>query len=431
MSVSQQVFLSDAMRRLNLTRDIFASRIGVKRRELDAWLLSEESRHYRPMPDVVHRFVTEIMENEPLLKKYAEAAQTGPIRDRIAINGKHQLLSVDQFTRESVEDLFRIADLMQPIARRQKVSRVLEGAVLGNLFFEASTRTRVSFGAAFCRLGGSVCDTTGFTFSSMAKGESIYDTSRVLSGYVDALVIRHPDEGSVAEFARATNIPVVNGGDGPGEHPSQALLDLYTILTEFSRLGKLLDGSHIALVGDLKYGRTVHSLIKLLALYRGLKFTLVSPPGLEMPSAIIDQAAKHGHVIEQTNSLQKGLSGADVIYTTRVQKERFQQEELQGYVPQFQVNKSIVDAFCRDDVIIMHPLPRDSREGAHDLSVDLNEDPRLAIFRQTDNGIPVRMAIFAVLMGVESLVQHSLRDVTWFPPTHVGPDDTLLPGIEY
>ncbi|HLS43169.1 MAG TPA: aspartate carbamoyltransferase, partial [Paenalcaligenes sp.] len=162
MAVSQQVFLRDAMRRLNLTRDIFAARIGVKRRALDTWLLPEGSQEFRSMPEVVQRFVTEIVENELLLEKYAQSAQTGPLRDRIATGGKHQLLSVEQFTRESVEELFSIADIMQPIARRQKVSRVLEGAVLGNLFFEASTRTRVSFGAAFCRLGGSVCDTTGF-----------------------------------------------------------------------------------------------------------------------------------------------------------------------------------------------------------------------------------------------------------------------------
>ncbi len=431
MSVSQQVFLRDAMRRLNLTRDVFAARIGVKRRALDTWLLPEGSQEARSMPEVVGRFVTEIVENESLLRKYAQSAQSGPLRDRIAIEGKHQLLSVDQFSRESVEELFRIADLMQPIARRQKVSRVLEGAVLGNLFFEASTRTRVSFGAAFCRLGGSVCDTTGFTFSSMAKGESIYDTSRVLSGYVDAMVIRHPEKGSVAEFARATNIPVVNGGDGPGEHPSQALLDLYTILTEFSRLGKLLDGAHIALVGDLKYGRTVHSLIKLLALYRGLKFTLISPRGLEMPDYILEQVSQgSGHVIVQSHSLEEGLVGADVIYATRVQKERFSGEDLEGYSADFQVNKAIVEKCCGPDVIVMHPLPRDSREGANDLSVDLNDDPRLAIFRQTDNGIPVRMAIFAVLLGVEGLVQHSLRDVTWNPPSHVGPDDSIFHGID-
>lgn len=431
MTVSQQVFLRDAMRRLNLTRDVFAGRIGVKRRALDTWLLPEGSQEYRAMPEVVNRFVTEIVENESLLQKYAQSAQSGPLRNRIAAEGKHQLLSVDQFSRESVEELFRIADQMQPIARRQKVSRVLEGAVLGNLFFEASTRTRVSFGAAFCRLGGSVCDTTGFTFSSMAKGESIYDTSRVMSGYVDAMVIRHPEKGSVAEFARATNIPVVNGGDGPGEHPSQALLDLYTILTEFSRLGKLLDGAHIALVGDLKYGRTVHSLIKLLALYRGLKFTLISPRGLEMPEYILEQASTRGHVIEQSHSLEEGLAGgADVIYATRVQKERFAAEELEGYTPDFQVNKAIIDKCCGPDVIVMHPLPRDSREGANDLSTDLNHDSRLAIFRQTDNGIPVRMAIFAVLLGVESLVQHSLRDVTWSPPSHIGPDDSVFHGMD-
>ncbi len=430
MSVAQQVFLRDAMRRLNLTRDVFATRIGVKRRALDTWLLPEGSQEFRAMPEVVNRFVTEIVDNESLLKKYAQSAQSGPLRDRIAADGKHQLLSVDQFSRESVEEFCRIADQMQPIARRQKISRVLEGAVLGNLFFEASTRTRVSFGAAFCRLGGSVCDTTGFTFSSMAKGESIYDTSRVMSGYVDAMVIRHPDEGSVAEFARATNIPVVNGGDGPGEHPSQALLDLYTILNEFSRLGKLLDGAHIALAGDLKYGRTVHSLIKLLSLYRGLKFTLISPVGLEMPEHIAHQASKHGHVIVQTHSLEEGVVGADVVYATRVQKERFAAEELEGISLDFQVNKTIIDRCGKPDVIVMHPLPRDSREGANDLSTDLNHDSRLAIFRQTDNGIPVRMAIFAVLLGVEGLVQHSLRDVTWSPPSHIGPDDSVFHGMD-
>lgn len=430
MAVAQQVFLRDAMRRLNLTRDVFATRIGVKRRALDTWLLPEGSQEFRAMPEVVNRFVTEIVDNESLLKKYAQSAQSGPLRDRIAADGKHQLLSVDQFTRESVEEFCRVADQMQPIARRQKVSRVLEGAVLGNLFFEASTRTRVSFGAAFCRLGGSVCDTTGFTFSSMAKGESIYDTSRVMSGYVDAMVVRHPDEGSVAEFARATNIPVVNGGDGPGEHPSQALLDLYTILNEFSRLGKLLDGAHIALAGDLKYGRTVHSLIKLLSLYRGLKFTLISPAGLEMPEHILQQTSKHGHVITQTHSLEEGVVGADVVYATRVQKERFATEELEGISLDFQVNKSIIDRCGKPDVIVMHPLPRDSREGANDLSTDLNHDPRLAIFRQTDNGIPVRMAIFAVLLGVEGLVQHSMRDVTWNPPSHIGPDDSIFHGMD-
>ena len=247
MTVPQQAFLRDAMRRLNMTREAFANRIGVSRRALDTWLLPDDSQESRGMPEIVERFVSEIVErSEPDGANHTQSVDKQGFANQFLFEGKPQLISVDQFSRDSVEALFRVADVMQPIARRHKISRVLEGAVLGNLFFEASTRTRVSFGAAFCRLGGSVCDTTGFTFSSMAKGESIYDTSRVMSGYVDALVVRHPEKGSVAEFARATNIPVINGGDGPGEHPSQAILDLYTIGREFSRLGKLVDGAHVA-----------------------------------------------------------------------------------------------------------------------------------------------------------------------------------------
>jgi aspartate carbamoyltransferase catalytic subunit len=430
MTVPQQAFLRDAMRRMNMTRDSFANRIGVSRRALDTWLLPEDSQESRSMPEIVGRFVSEIVLNRAHEEGYTHRVDTASLASQIQFEGKPQLLSVDQFSRDSVEALFRVADVMQPIARRQKISRVLEGAVLGNLFFEASTRTRVSFGAAFCRLGGSVCDTTGFTFSSMAKGESIYDTSRVMSGYVDALVVRHPEQGSVAEFARATNLPVINGGDGPGEHPSQALLDLYTIQREFSRLGKIVDGAHIALVGDLKYGRTVHSLVKLLALYRGIKFTLISPPMLEMPAYIVEQISRNGHVIEQSNDLAAGLRGADVVYATRIQKERFADESFEGYTPEFQINEALVEATCGRDTLIMHPLPRDSRPGANDLSVDLNHDPRLAIFRQTDNGIPVRMAIFAVLLGVDHLVQHSMRDVAWRPPAYLGPDDAVFHGVD-
>lgn len=423
--VQQQTVLRDAMRRLNMTRDAFANRIGVTRRALDTWLLPDGSPESRAMPEIAGRYVSEILERAPSEREYTQSAYPS-----IAFEGRAHLLSVDQFSRDAVEALFRVADTMQPIARRRKITRVLEGAVLANLFFEASTRTRVSFGAAFCRLGGSVCDTTGFTFSSMAKGESIYDTSRVISGYADALVVRHPEQGSVAEFARATNVPVINAGDGPGEHPSQALLDLYTIQREFSRIGKIVDGAHIAMVGDLKYGRTVHSLAKLLALYRGLKFTLVSPRSLEMPDYIVEQIARGDHVIEQTADLRAGLQGADVVYATRIQKERFADESIEGYTPDFQINQALADAVCGPDTLIMHPLPRDGRPGANDLSTDLNHDARLAIFRQTDNGIPVRMAIFAMLLGVEHQVQHSMRDAAWRSPAYVGPDDAVFHGID-
>lgn len=428
---SQQEVLRDAMRRLNLTRDAFSQRLGIRRRALDTWLLPADSKEARAMPEMVGKFVTEILAHEAHGPVDAVgAADVRPLAQRIAAEGQPHLLSVAQFDRNSLEDLFQVADMMQPIARRQKVSRVLEGAVLGSLFFEASTRTRVSFGAAFCRLGGTVCDTTGFTFSSMAKGESIYDTSRVMSGYVDALVVRHPEQGSVAEFARATNIPVINAGDGPGEHPSQAILDLYTLQREFSRLGKLVDGTHVAMVGDLKYGRTVHSLIRLLALYRGLKFTLIAPPSLEMPAHLVDLVARNGHVVEVTQSLEIGLRGADVVYATRIQKERLAGESVEGYTPEFQIRKALVDAVCKPDTVLMHPLPRDGRPGANDLSTDLNHDPRLAIFRQTDNGIPVRMALFAVLLGVEHQVARSMRDAGWRAPSHIGPDDAVFDGLD-
>ncbi|WP_027965724.1 aspartate carbamoyltransferase [Halomonas halocynthiae] len=336
------------------------------------------------------------------------------------------LLSIDSLSRDDVNHLIRVAARMEPIAQRRKITRVLEGAVLGNLFFEASTRTRVSFNAAFCRLGGTVCDTTGFTFSSMAKGESLYDTSRVMSGYCDAIVMRHPDQGSVAEFARATNVPVINGGDGPGEHPSQALLDIYTINKEFTRLGKTLNGAHILLTGDLKYGRTVHSLIRLLSLFGPMRVTLVSPPGLEMPAALIDTVSARGLQITSRDNLNSDFSDVDVVYTTRIQKERFTQEMSEGFgvlSRDFTVDLAFLNQRCNNNTIVMHPLPRDSRPEANDLDVDLNGDPRLAIFRQTDNGIPMRMAIFAKLLQVEDQIEKDLRDVRWFVPKTIGVDD--------
>lgn len=418
--MSQQAFLRDAMRRLNFTRDAIAKRIGVSRRALDSWLLPEESSETRRMPDIAHRFILELL-------KHSSADTQGVYLHPVgnSESGQH-LLSVDGYSLDWVEEILRVADFMQPVARRQKTTRVLEGAVLANLFFEASTRTRLSFSSAFARLGGSVCDTTGFTFSSMAKGESIHDTSRVISGYADAIVVRHPELGAVAQFARATHVPVINAGDGPGEHPSQALLDLYTIQREFSRLDKLIDGAHIAFVGDLKYGRTVHSLSKLLALYRNLRITLISPPSLMLPEHLVEYLARNGHHVQQTHDLPSGLKGADVVYATRIQKERFAEgEALEGYSADFQINLALVNATCGTHTVIMHPLPRDSRPDANDLSVDLNLDSRLAIFKQTDNGIAVRMAIFATLLGVQEQLQHSLRDVGWRVPVYLGPEEEV------
>ena len=171
--------------------------------------------------------------------------------------GAH-ILSVNQFERADVEHLFDVADSMVPYAHRERMTKVLDGAILGNMFFEPSTRTRLSFGCAFNLLGGEVRETTDIKTSSISKGESLYDTARVISGYNDIIVMRHPQAGSVAEFARASRVPVLNAGDGPNEHPSQALLDLYTIRKELSGHGQSVEGMHIAMVGDLKHGRTVH-----------------------------------------------------------------------------------------------------------------------------------------------------------------------------
>ncbi len=333
------------------------------------------------------------------------------------------ILSVDQFQREDIAKIFDVAAQMEIYATRQKVTRVLEGAVLGNLFFEPSTRSRVSFGSAFNRLGGEVRDTTGFTFSSMAKGESIHDTSRVISGYSDVLVVRHPEEGAVQQFADATNQPVINGGDGPGEHPTQALLDLYTVMKEHGRNLDQVDGLSIAMVGDLKYGRTVHSLTKLLSLFNNISFTFVAPEQLRMPEAVSQRAKSRGHTIRETENLEEGVRDVDVVYMTRVQEERFPNpEEANKYRGRYAINRAFYEQHCREDTAILHPLPRDSRPGANELDNDLNGHPRLAIFRQTDNGIPVRMALFAMVMDVADKVHDTAKDANWYKPESLDAD---------
>lgn len=340
--------------------------------------------------------------------------------------GKH-FLSTRELTLDSLAAVFRVADLLAPVAQGRATTRVLEGAVLGSLFFEASTRTRLSFEAAFQRLGGAIVNTTGFTFSSIAKGESIYDTARVVAGYVDTVVMRHPEERAIHEFAAATHIPVINGGNGAGEHPTQALLDIYTIEKEFARIGRPVNGARIALVGDLKYGRTVHSLIHILSLYKGLTLSLVSPDPLRMPAELVEHARSRGHTVEEHDEVTRGVAKADLIYATRVQKERFAEGELSAdFAPDFQISLGILNAHGTPHTVVMHPLPRDSRPGANDLAQDLNTDPRLAIFRQTDNGVPVRMALFALTLGVADGIEKTFQPARWWRPERIGPDDAAF-----
>lgn len=325
------------------------------------------------------------------------------------------ILSIGQFQREDIDRVFTVANSMEPYAQRQKVTRVLEGAILGNMFFEPSTRTRVSFGCAFNLLGGEVRETTGFESSAIAKGESLYDTARVLSGYSDVICMRHPQSGSVAEFAAASRVPVLNGGDGPNEHPSQALLDLYTIKKELAENGRGIDGLRIAMIGDLKHGRTVHSLCKLLMLYKNVQLTLVSPPELAMPEAIIEQLREADHTVIVSEDLTASLGDQDIAYATRIQEERFAtKEEADVYRGRFRLNQAVYTQYCKPNTVIMHPLPRDSRESANELDNDLNHNPNLAIFRQADNGVLVRMALFALVLDVADQVDQHARPVNWF-----------------
>ena len=328
-------------------------------------------------------------------------------------SGNH-ILSIDQFDRADIEKLFSVADNLEAFASKQKITRVLEGAILGNMFFEPSTRTRISFGASFNLLGGNVREITEVGSSSLAKGESLADTAQVLSGYSDIIVMRHPENGSVRKFAEASRVPVINAGDGSNEHPSQALLDLYTIQKELSQNNKSLDSLRIALVGDLKYGRAVHSLCKILSLYSNVKLNLISPEELKLPKDILNQLNNSGANVVQTENLEEGISEVDIIYVTRVQEERFNdKQDANKYRGLLSLNQSIYTANCEPNTVIMHPLPRDSRSDANELDSDLYANPNLAIFRQADNGVVIRMAMFALVLGVEEKIKETSKTVNW------------------
>ena len=335
--------------------------------------------------------------------------------DGKAFFGMH-ILSVEGIQREHVDRLFAVADMMLPYARREKRNRVLDGAILGSMFFEPSTRTRISFSCAFDLLGGAVRETTGFEHSAIAKGESLYDTAQVLSGYSDVIVMRHPQVGAVQQFAAASRVPVINAGDGSNEHPTQALLDLYTIGREMERMHGVrnADNIRIALVGDLKYGRTVHSLCRLLCLYRGISLHLVSPPELAAPEELLELMRAAGHQVSVGHQLAPHIDNVDIIYSTRLQEERFpDSSEVAQYRNLLRLNRPIYTLHCQPNTAIMHPLPRDSRDGVSELDEDLNDNPNLAIFRQTDNGLLVRMALFVLMFDVVELMPKYDVPIHW------------------
>ncbi len=308
-----------------------------------------------------------------------------------ALTPLQHLISASQLPPARLAELFTAADRLQADDKARRLFPVLQGRLLATLFYEPSTRTRLSFEAAMQKLGGSVLSVENARSSSSAvKGESIADTVRVVSGYADAIAIRHFQEGTAAAAAASSPVPVINAGDGIGEHPTQALADVYTIYRELGRLENL----HVTLVGDLLYGRTIHSLLPLLAMYPGLRVRLVSPPSLRLPGQYIEALAARGVGVHETGALEDAVADADVVYVTRVQGERFASEqEYEAVKDAFVLNTRVAERLG-GGAVIMHALPR-----LNEIAPEIDQDPRAAYFRQARNGLYVRMALLAAMLG--------------------------------
>ncbi len=300
------------------------------------------------------------------------------------------ILDADQFSRQDIEIVLEKTKTIEALSKEDRVWGLLRGKVLASLFFESSTRTRLSFETAMNRLGGRVITTVGFQFSSISKGETLYDTMKMIEAYADIAVIRHPEEGSSRIAAAAISIPVINAGDGIGQHPTQALLDLYTIHKEKGGL----DGLKIAFIGDLKFGRTIHSLIKLLRHYN-VEIVLISPVDLALPESYRKALQKNKTKFEETEDI-KALWDCDVAYITRIQEERFvDRSEYEKLKNSYTINRAFVQA-SRKQTMIMHPLPR-----VNELSTDVDDLPNAAYFRMAKYGVHVRMALLCLCLKTE------------------------------
>jgi aspartate carbamoyltransferase catalytic subunit len=294
---------------------------------------------------------------------------------------KH-VVEVGQFDRPWIEQLFADADTMRLLPRS---AAPLAGFTLATIFYEPSTRTRLSFETAMYRLGGNVISTENAReFSSAIKGETVEDTVRIVGGYADGIVIRHYEQGAAHRAAAVSRVPILNAGDGPGEHPTQALLDLYTIQHEIGRI----DGLRVALVGDLRYGRTARSLARLLKLTSGTELIFVSPPQVRMGEDVRGELDAAGVPYRDESNLDAVLPHVDVVYQTRVQKERFATaEDYQAAKGKYVIGGEAMPRL-NPAAILLHPLPR-----VDEISVEVDDDPRAAYFRQAHNGVFVRMAL--------------------------------------
>ncbi len=299
------------------------------------------------------------------------------------------ILSVKQFTRQDLDYIFGVAHEMREMVQRVGSFDLLKGKILANLFYEPSTRTSSSFTSAMERLGGSLIPINEVHYSSVAKGESLPDTVRTLECYADVIVLRHPEVGASARAAEYARKPIINAGDGIGEHPTQALLDLFTIHEELG----IVDGLTVTMLGDLKYGRTVHSLARLLSLFQ-VEINYVSPEILRIPPEIIDEVDEKGIPQTEFTTLEPALPTTDVLYVTRVQKERFESlSDYESVKSAFIITPQIL-TIAKEHMIIMHPLPR-----VGEISMEIDDDPRAAYFRQMEYGLYVRMALLAMVLG--------------------------------
>jgi len=299
------------------------------------------------------------------------------------------ILSAKQFNRGDIEFVLKTAQKFEKFALKEKRSDILAGKVLGSLFYEPSTRTRFSFETAMKRLGGDVVTAVGAEFSSISKGETLEDTGRVISSYADVIVMRHPHVGSTAQLADGATVPVLNAGDGTGEHPTQGFLDLFTIQKECGKI----DGLTVAFVGDLKRYRAVHSLAEMLTHFN-VSFVFVSPPEMKMDSAFIFKLKEKGIAFRETTRMEDALAVADVVYMTRIPKEYFSDPaEYEKFKGVYVLQRSMIEN-NKPNAVIMHPLPR-----IDEITRDVDTLPGAAYFRQTQNGVTVRMTLLSLVLG--------------------------------
>ena len=294
----------------------------------------------------------------------------------------------------SVEELDHLLDLAHDIELHpEKYAHACDGKKLATIFYEPSTRTRLSFEAAMLNLGGNVLGFSSAASSSASKGESVSDTIRMISCYADICAMRHPKEGAPMVASAVSSIPVINAGDGGHQHPSQTLTDLLTIRSLKGRL----DHFTIGLCGDLKFGRTVHSLVRALARYEGVNFIFISPEELKMPSYIKEEVLEANNIpYREVERLEDVMPDLDVLYMTRVQRERFFNEEDYVRLKDFYILNNQKMELAKDDMIVMHPLPR-----VNEIAVEVDKDPRAAYFRQVQYGVYVRMALILTLLEVK------------------------------